>query len=246
MPHELPASTLFQFVREDFRKAWDSMATVEFNPGVGGNFMFARQAMTLLELVCRVAAADESGATLADFSAQLERGDPLLFTMLPGGPPGPPNGLALPSSQEAGHPTHWQLIAVLFDLIRNGQAHQYQQIPVTLADGAILDISIGGVQPGRLLSTILAEPGRRSVEHLMIHRQGRGNFWVCVDPAVLFLDFEGAAIDAQVFERGLAPEWLTRPWRGGWEFSGDQLEASLSAAGYLWTSDAPAPDDIRT
>jgi hypothetical protein len=239
-PHELPPSTLFQFICEDFRKAWDAMATVDFDPGVGGNFLFARQAMALLEFTCRVAASDESGATLADFSAELARRDPYLFTLLPGGPEKQPREFGLPFWPEAGSPPQWQLIAILFDLIRNGQAHQYQQIPVTLTDGAILAISINGVRPGRLLRTVLAEPGKRSVNHLMIHRQGRGNFWVNVHPEILFLDFEGAAIKAEVFERGLVPKWLERPWDGrGWQFSGEQLETTLSAAGYLWTSDEP-------
>jgi hypothetical protein len=236
-PENLPPETLFQFVCADFRKAWDAMASVDFDTGVGGNFMFAGQAMTLLELICRVAAADESGDTLAEFSAQLVRRDPNLFTWLPGGPPENPRHFTLPSSSGAGEPKRWQLISVLFDLIRNGQAHQYQQIPVTLTDGAVLNISISGVQHGRLLSTIVAEPGRRSVEHLMIHRQETGDFWVNVHPEVLFLDFEAGAIDAKVFERGLAPSWLERPWKGkGWNFSGVQLEASLASKGLLWTS----------
>ena len=65
-------------------------------------------------------------------------------------------------------------------------------VPAYADDG--FAISIVGVHPGRLLRTVLAEPGKRSVNHLMIHRQGRGNFWVNVHPEILFLDFEGAAM----------------------------------------------------
>ena len=46
----LPAATLFNFLRKDFARAWDAMALAEFDTDVGGNFMFARQAMVLLEL----------------------------------------------------------------------------------------------------------------------------------------------------------------------------------------------------
>jgi hypothetical protein len=86
MSHEVPAEALFDFVCKDFRKAWDAMAVADFDIDTGGNFMFARQAMALLELTCRVAAADESGDTLRDYSAALLGLDPLLFTRLPDGP----------------------------------------------------------------------------------------------------------------------------------------------------------------
>ncbi len=54
----LPARVLFDFLRRDFARAWDAMALADFDPDVGGNFMFVRQAMVLLELTSRVASAD--------------------------------------------------------------------------------------------------------------------------------------------------------------------------------------------
>jgi hypothetical protein len=48
--------------------------------------------MILLELTCRVAAADSTGDALHDFSSELERLNPLYFTPLPGGPGEDPRG----------------------------------------------------------------------------------------------------------------------------------------------------------
>jgi len=50
----LPAFTMIGFLVGDFEAAWDSLASND-GPTHRGNFMFAMQAMVLLELACRCA-----------------------------------------------------------------------------------------------------------------------------------------------------------------------------------------------
>jgi hypothetical protein len=60
------------------------MAKCSPDPRVGGNFMFARQALAYLELACRTASADPSGWYLANFSRRLADCDKRYFTTFPG------------------------------------------------------------------------------------------------------------------------------------------------------------------
>ena len=154
----LPATVLFDFLRKDFARAWDAMAQTGFDRDVGGNFMFARQAMVLLELASRVGRAD---ARLADFSAGIERVDPLYFWPLPGGKKWPSFGL--PSSKVGGD-RRSQLLPVLFDLVRHGQLHNGVQIPVRLGDGKIFGVALGGVEPGVTLDSLRREPSPMAQE----------------------------------------------------------------------------------
>jgi len=83
MPQNLDAGTLYEFIVGDFECAWNCLAA---NPDVEnrGNFMFARQAMTLLEWAARLCASDLSGAALTSLSQALIQIEPLYFTELPG------------------------------------------------------------------------------------------------------------------------------------------------------------------
>ena len=47
---------------------------------------------------------------------------------------------------------------VIFDLVRNGQAHQYQQIKVTLKDEVDFQISLTGAGIGRPLELVSKSP----------------------------------------------------------------------------------------
>src|SRR5687768_2036614 len=65
------------------------------------------------------------------------------FTPIPG-TCGLPREFELPSDPAQG-PKDRQLLGALFDLVRNGHAHQYQQIVVDLTDGKYLAVSLDGV-----------------------------------------------------------------------------------------------------
>ena len=224
----LPATVLFDFLRKDFARAWDAMALTGFDRDVGGNFMFARQAMVLLELASRVGRAD---ARLADFSAGIERVDPLYFWPLPGGKKWPSFGL--PSSKVGGD-RRSQLLPVLFDLVRHGQLHNGVQIPVRLGDGKIFGVALGGVEPGVTLDSLRREPSpmaqERPPDHLAFCKRQGGHFELLISPGRLFVDLEGAAERAGVFTTktnftGDAPR--------EWDATSAEFEASIRSSGAL-------------
>lgn len=131
MIQNLPPETIFEFIVRDFEDAWNALADSS-SARNRGNFLFARQTMVQLEWVARLAGTDATGSALADYSAEPNRIEPRYFTQLPGSAP-KPKDFYLPSVSSANQER--QLLWALYDLIRHGQAHQYQQIPVELSDG---------------------------------------------------------------------------------------------------------------
>ncbi len=83
MVNNLPPEILYRFIVNDFEDAWNSLAR---NPSAKGrgNFMFARQAMTLLEFAARLCFADSLGTALVAFSKALFKIEPKYSTCLPG------------------------------------------------------------------------------------------------------------------------------------------------------------------
>src|SRR5436190_800200 len=65
---------LHDMIVADFETAWDAIAKIPANEPVGrGNFVFARQAMTLLEWASRLCHDDPTGAALRAFSSALDQ-----------------------------------------------------------------------------------------------------------------------------------------------------------------------------
>jgi hypothetical protein len=244
--HDLPASTLAHFIRADFRATWDAVAGLPAEVGSRGNFIFARQAMSLIELAGRTCAADPGGQALADLSTSLKGIEPRYFTLLPG-PCARPGGnrgkveWTLPFDPSAGA-DEAHLLWAIFDLIRHGQAHQYQQIMVELDDQTTWGISLTGASPGRTLAAVEAA---RPDAHLGQMPGLDGSLWLVVRPEVLFLDFEAAIAAAGVFRQGLEPTPLGRKAKPGgrWDFDQGALEQQLRGAGHLdWTPPADEPE----
>ncbi len=228
---DLPAGTLLQFIEGDFQSAWDALAGTS-GPRSRGNFMFARQAMTLLEFACRLAQSDPTGGAITDLSRDLADRDPRYFTRLPGDcwSPGNPPEFVLPSR---GPDPGRQLIAALFDLVRNGQAHQYQQIRARLSDGNDFQFSVTGADEGLLLGQVLT--GGRPRDHLQRRKDG-SDIWIKVRTDVLFLDIRDSIRGANILARGLTLRYLERPRSGPggryYQFSGADLDAALIAGGH--------------
>jgi hypothetical protein len=227
MATNLSAETLHLFITRDSESAWDSMAREAADRGEplpgGGNFMFARQAMTLLELAARVCRADATGARLRRLSEELARIEPRYFAELPADVPGP-NGDEFDLPSIGANPRR-ELLRLLFDLIRNGQAHQYQQINVDLADGKELQIGLSGVTPGLQIG---ARPDRPP-EHLGVARDKDGNVAILVVTDLLYRDVKTAIEQAGIPASGLKLDYLTRKKYG---FSADDLAAKLQGAGH--------------
>ncbi len=230
-PGNLSPDTLFDFIVGDFEATWEALAAT-WKPGQsGGNFLFARQAMSLLELCCRVASADPSGDALAAYGSALDSIEPRYFTLLPGRVPAP-RGFALPSRAGCKQPDQ-QLLWALFDLLRHGHAHLYQQTPVRLSDGTMFGVSLDGVERGSTLSSMTTE--RRHQAHLALYPEN-GSIRLAVLPGALFLDLRDAAEQACIFTRGLLPDYFKRPGSGRqagtYAFAAEDLLAQLKQAGH--------------
>jgi hypothetical protein len=112
-----PSSVLFENLCVDFEAAWNAMATTEFVERTSGSFLFARQAMLLVELASTVARQD--AATFRRFSRELQKREALLFKAVPY-KPGPGTHARVPRIAPENDPTS-ELIALLFDLIWKGR-----------------------------------------------------------------------------------------------------------------------------
>ena len=86
---------IFDFITGDFQSAWNALAAVpDAVARHRGNFMFALQAMILLEWVCRLCSNDANA--LQDFSKALQQIEPRYFTQLDDGVPPPGRDFSLP------------------------------------------------------------------------------------------------------------------------------------------------------
>lgn len=83
MATNLDLHTSHDFIVGDFEAAPNAVAAI---PGAAhrGNFMFGRQAMTLLEWAARLCKSDGFGGALAAFASAFEKIDTRYFTPLPG------------------------------------------------------------------------------------------------------------------------------------------------------------------
>src|SRR5262245_21492129 len=227
---DITEGELFDFIIGDFEVTWDALASSS-SPGHRGNFMFARQAVGLLEAACRLCKGDASGDATAAFASALETRDRRYFTRLPG-----PCWALSGRTREAfdlpsrGPDADNQIIAVLFNLIRNGQSHQYQQMGAVLSDGCQLRISLTGAEPGALLRTTLAN-GRPS-QHLKASRDAAANIWLTVRPDVLFLDFRDSIREANLLGRGLAFRFMSEDRSTTFNFTASDAMASLRDRGH--------------
>jgi hypothetical protein len=225
----LTPETLRYLLEQDFRAAWNALAQ---DPDIHarGNFMFGREAVGLLELASRVCGGDPTGQALLDFSGELERIEPRYFTQLPAPAEGT-GGFALPSSPTQG-PRENQLISVIFDLVRHGQAHQRQQIMVETTDGKTFGISLTGAGYGRTLANRTS--GGRPPEHLSVLVDEDDDVYVVVCPEILFLDLQDAINASGVFRRGLGFDYLKRPRSGKtkYAYTAADVNQALVAGGH--------------
>jgi hypothetical protein len=221
---------LFDFIIGDFEAAWDSLASAS-SPGHRGNFLFARHAVGLLEAACRLCKADSSGDALAAFAIALEKRDRRYFTRLPGACWAPNQrtrqAFDLPSR---GLDPDNQAIAALFNLIRNGQSHQYQQMGAVCSDSHQFRISLTGAQHGALLRTTF-EHGRPT-QHLSVSRDAAGNVWMVVRPDVLFLDLRDSIREANLLGRGLVFPFMSEDRLATFNFSASDAESALRNNGH--------------
>jgi len=227
---------MYDAIVGDFVGAWNALVGTKHASG-RGNFMFARQAMTLLEWGARLATGGRRRAEYLAMSKRLFEIEPRYFTLLPGNC-ADNEEFHLPKSGDHGPR---QLLWAMFDLIRNGGAHQYQQLTVGLANRRRFAISIAnGPVQGPQLGTV-----RRQSWHLSYHSQ-RGVVWLLVAPDTLFMDIKEAIDAAGLPSSALRFHYLPR---GGdyrrkrksfkttrhpyWNFSSTELVRHLKAGGHV-------------
>jgi hypothetical protein len=98
--------------------------------------MFGFMAMNLLEFICRLCQTDPNKKALLDFSNELNRIEPKYFTHLPNDSKASKllginrSGFTLPYLDPNNNDN--LLLTAIYDLIRNGVAHQYDQPIVDL------------------------------------------------------------------------------------------------------------------
>jgi hypothetical protein len=227
---DLTEIELLDFVVGDFEAAWDALASTP-EPKHRGNFLFARHAFVLLEVVCRLCKSDAKGHALQDFSAALYRREPRYFTALPA-PCRKPSSRARPDfalPSQGDNPDN-QVIAALFNLIRNGQAHQYQQMGALLTDGKQLRISLIGVRPGAFLGTVFSNG--RPPEHLRVERDDDRNLWMTVRPDVVFVDVRDSIRDVDLLSRGLTFSFMEERSPRTFDFNSAAAEEVLRRQGH--------------
>jgi hypothetical protein len=171
------------------------MAASEIAPGVGGNFLFARQAMLLVELASRV--SRRHPATFRRFSSELQTLEPLLFKRIPY-LPGKGTKHCVPRIAPDSH-RNSELIALLFDLVRNGHAHYGHQLILELNDGHHMGVSLLGVAHGRTLDKVRPNGGR-VIDHLSCFKQRNGDLVITLCPGTLYLDVRDASTRARVWD----------------------------------------------
>jgi hypothetical protein len=238
---------LYNMMVADFEDAWNAIAGHKHLTG-RGNFMFARQAMGVLEFVSRLCSSDATGRALGDFSAALKSIEPRYFTTLPGScaRPGFRNGRyewMLPfSSTTQGER---ELLWAMFDMVRHGQAHQGQQIMVQLRGGDTFGISLTGASYGRTLQSVASAP--RPDTHLSFRIRQDGGLRLVVRPEMLFLDFKQAVNHARLFDRALAFPYMRRQATpgGNYDFDLQGVRTALNAGGHPLFQPPLPPSRIR-
>ena len=229
----------FGFLTGDFECAWDALAErPEAIAPNRGNFMFALHSTVLLEWLSRLCASDSTA--LGDFATKLQSLEPKYFTPLPGICKAP--NFRFPG---VGPDPRESLLAAVWDLIRNGHAHQYHDIIVELTDGKHWALGIEGVKHGWPLSRVAEH--RSSLSHLSYRIDNDEDLVLSIDPGSLFLDLRDAARNSRLLDRGLKIEPFSRGGAAGtrpgpvyppgrsYQFNRSQLERSLAGGRHLGT-----------
>lgn len=222
--HHHTEREIFDFITSDFQCTWDAIAEKPTSvAGNRGNFMFALQAAILLEWVGQLCASDPTRKALRDFATELQKIEPKYFTELDDKCRAP-STFTLPG---VGPDPLKSLLGAVWDLIRNGQAHQYHDIIVKLTDGKQWVLGLQGVWREWPLSKVAAS--RSSLQHLAYRIDSDGDLMLIVHPGAFFLDICGAVQSAHLLSRGLTINHFTRggPGKQSYQYDLPQLERAL-------------------
>ena len=199
---KVSAQVIFNFIVADFETAWDCLAARKKHSSGGGNFIFALLAMILLEFACRICKKDTTGKKIADLTNALKKIEKRYFTPLPGPCRGKSGEFDLPGPNPDRH-----LLAMIFDLVRHGKAHQYHSAIVTLTDGEV-DIDLTGAVSNRGLTR---KGRRRPKKHLRYKISPSGDLSLYIRTDQLYLDIKKAIKDSGIISRNDIVTDILRP-----------------------------------
>jgi hypothetical protein len=219
---KLPASTIFHYIVNDFETAWNAISARKKGAG-RGNYLFALLSMMLLEFACRVCKQDVTNTKLANFTKEICAVEPRYFTYLPGSCCAT-KGFTLPGANPHSH-----LLGMMFDLIRNGKAHQYSSAIVTL-HGKDVDMDLTGADSGRGLN----KRGRkRSSNHLRYKVSSTGDLSLYIRTDQLFLDIKAAINNSKILSGASPVIDVARQPGQFYNFTVKDLKKALKASGHV-------------
>ncbi|HZD34224.1 MAG TPA: hypothetical protein VE130_03380 [Nitrososphaeraceae archaeon] len=196
---------------KDFKGAWNTLAGLKDHRIGRGNFIFGFMAMNLLEFICRLCRSDPTRKTLRDFSNNLNTIESKYFTHIPSSLPKGSGILNLNVRRDDftlpyldDQNKNNMLLTLLYDLIRNGVGHQYQQLVVDLKNGGNFFITIDGPFYGNIINK------DKRYHHLFCRIEKNGDINLTVFPQILLVDFEDAVKQSKLLERGLTIGHLKR------------------------------------
>ena len=236
MVKNLTPGNIYSLITEDFEAAWDSVAS-NHSKIARCNFMFGRQAMNLLEFASILCEDDSAGNAVRSLSNDLKSLDYRYFTKLPGSCAFTKE-YTLPND---GNRTGNLLLWAMFDLIRHGLAHQYQQTLVNLSDKKNFYIELTGAEENMSLSVVASSP--RPYRHLSYFIDNDGDLCLKVYSEILYLDIKKAIESSSLFQKGLSFHHMSRPvqkykkkhWNPRpkfYNFDSISLENNLTAGGH--------------
>jgi hypothetical protein len=190
--HVLDEQTVYEFLTNDFESAWDCLANTPGDRVGRGNFMFALQATILLEWVSRLCTGDD--AALDSVASALEHEQPRYFLKMPGQARHPGFKLLNRGAERQ------ELLAFIFDHVRNGQSHTYHQISADLPHDKRFQIGLSGAAHQHWLRRLYS--GERAERHLKFEIQDEVG-WLVVDAGMFFIDVRRAIDATGVLRRGL-------------------------------------------
>ena len=202
MVRNLEPEEMYNFIVSDFIDVWDSVANNSKEKIARGNFLFGIQATIFLEFICRLCSDDKTGKALKDFSTELKKIQSKYFNRVT--QKCVKLDFTLPKIEETNNDP---LLSILFDLIRNGLSHYYQQIIVDLNDGKHFYIKLTGPKFGYYFINSRSQ----HKAHLDYSMDSDGDLELTVSPNILFLDLRDAVMNSKILKRNLQFKFFDRP-----------------------------------
>ena len=207
--HDLPPMEIRSAFVNDFRTAWNAVARTRTAPG-RGNFMFALAAATYLEWAATLATQDTTIARA--FADGLDHVEPRYFSELPVARREKVPTWFPRRNGSTGDPILW----AVFDLVRNGLGHKYQQSDAELSDGSRLRIQLTGAEHPAYPRSRPFLNKRKRLDHMnaiAIAPRGQTPTFIVlrVHPDVLFADIDDA-VDAASGLLALPPIGWTKKY----------------------------------